>query len=92
VLISVIVADGNLITGNVIEEEAVDIATNTPTQVMANLNSLLGEHIGVDNINKGTVDATENWWGSPRGPGTQGATTVNGTGVSFTPWLTSPIP
>jgi Right handed beta helix region len=88
---------GTLITGNVINDEAVDIATNTPAQVNVHLNDILGiMRIGVDNIlttqNVGTVDATENWWGSPRGPGTQGATTVNGTGVSFTPWLISPIP
>jgi hypothetical protein len=87
---------GTLITGNVINNEAVDIATNTPAQVNVHLNDILGMRIGVDNIlttqKVGTVDATENWWGSPRGPGTQGATTVNGTGVFFTPWLISPIP
>jgi parallel beta-helix repeat protein len=84
---------GTVITGNVIDNEAVDIATNTPAQVNAHLNSLLGERIGVDNLDMdGTVDATENWWGSPGGPGTQGATTVNGTGVVFTPWLTRPNP
>jgi hypothetical protein len=32
-----------------------------------------------------------NWWGCPNGPGTGGCTTVKGTGVSFTPWLTHPI-
>ena len=26
-------------------------------------------NIGVDNIGTGTVDATENWWGCPDGPG-----------------------
>lgn len=86
---------GTVITGNVIDDEAVDIAANTPAQVNAHLNSLLGERIGVDNLNMnmvGTVDATENWWGSPGGPGTRGATTVNGTGVVFTPWLTRPNP
>jgi hypothetical protein len=83
---------GTVITGNVIDDEAVDIATNTPAQVNIHLNDLLGERIGVDNLNKGgTVDATENWWGSPRGPGTREATTANGPGVSFTPWLIRPI-
>ena len=71
--------------------KAVDIATNTPAQVNVHLNDLLGRQIGVDNLEEsGTVDAIENWWGSPRGPGTRGATTVNGTGVDFTPWLTRP--
>ncbi len=87
---------GTLITGNVINDEAVDIATNAPAQVNVHLNDLLGMRIGVDNIfttlnTVGTVDATENWWGSPGGPGARGATTVNGAGVSFTPWLKSPI-
>jgi hypothetical protein len=60
---------------------------------MCSLNDLLGEseNIGVDNIGAGTVDATENWWGSPGGPGEEGSTTVNGA-VSFTPWLRHPIP
>jgi hypothetical protein len=86
---------GTVISGNVIDDEAVDIATNTPAQVNVHLNDLLGENIGVDNISTdkvhGTVDATENWWGSPGGPGTEGATTVNGV-VFFTPWLSHPIP
>jgi parallel beta-helix repeat protein len=82
---------GTLISGNVIKREAVDIATNTPGQVNIHINNLLGGDIGVDNIGTGTVDATENWWGCPNGPGTGGCTTVNGTGVLFTPWLTHPI-
>jgi hypothetical protein len=66
---------------------------NTSAQVNVHLNDILGMRIGVDNLDQsGTVDATENWWGSPRGPGTLGATTVNGTGVVFTPWLTRPNP
>jgi hypothetical protein len=81
---------GTIISGNVIDDEAVDIATNTPAQVNVHLNNLLGGQIGVDNLDSGTVDATENWWGSPRGPGTGGATTVNGN-VSYTPWLSHPI-
>jgi hypothetical protein len=98
---------GTVISGNVIDDEAVDIATNTPalaslptntpTLVAIHLNDLLGgsKIIGVDNISPSedaTVDATENWWGSPVGPGKGEATTVNGTGVSYTPWLRHPIP
>src|SRR5271165_3059586 len=82
---------GTVISENVIDDEVVDIATKTPAQVNVHLNDLLGEKIGVDNIDTGTVDATENWWGCPGGPGTEEATTVNGTGVSFTPWLRHPI-
>jgi parallel beta-helix repeat protein len=87
---------GTVISGNVIDDEAEDIVTNTPALVAVHLNDLVGgsENIGVDNISTdkvhGIVDATENWWGSPGGPGEEGATTVNGA-VSFTPWLTHPI-
>jgi parallel beta-helix repeat protein len=81
---------GTIISGNVIDGEAEDIVTNTPALVAAHINDLLGGQIGVDNLGSGTVDATENWWGSPGGPGKQGATTTKGT-VSFTPWLIHPI-
>jgi hypothetical protein len=83
---------GTVISGNVIDDEAVDIATKTPAQVNVHLNDLLGEKIGVDNLGTGTVDATENWWGCPGGPGAEECTTVKGPGVFFTPWLTHPIP
>jgi hypothetical protein len=82
---------GTVISENVIDNEAEDIVTNTSALVAAHLNDLLGGQIGVDNRGSGTVDATENWWGSPGGPGKGGATTANGTGVSFTPWLRHPI-
>jgi len=81
---------GTVISGNVIDDEAEDIVTNTPALVAVHINDLLGGQVGVDNIGSSAVDATENWWGSPGGPGKQGATTVNGA-VSFTPWLTHPI-
>ena len=83
---------GTVISGNVITEEEEDVVANTPAQLNVHLNDLLGGRVGVDNPGKGTVDATENWWGSPGGPGTDGATTVKGPGVSFTPWLFYPIP
>jgi len=83
---------GTIITGNVIDDESVDIVTNTPAQVNVNLNDLLDGNIGVDNIGAGTVDATENWWGCPGGPGKRECTTVSGPGVIFTPWLRHPIP
>ncbi len=82
---------GTVISENVIDDEAVDIATKTPAQVNVHLNDLLGEKIGVDNLGTGTVDATENWWGSPGGPGVEEATSVSGPGVFFTPWLRYPI-
>jgi parallel beta-helix repeat protein len=82
---------GTVISGNVIDDEADDIVTNTPALVAVHINDLLGGQVGIDNIGSGAVDATENWWGSPGGPGKPGATTVKGNDVSSTPWLTQPI-
>jgi Right handed beta helix region len=83
---------GTVISGNVIENESVDLSANTPAEVDVHFNDLLGMKIGVDNIGAGTVDATENWWGSPRGPNSKGATTTEGSGISVSPWLSGPIP
>jgi hypothetical protein len=82
---------GTIISENVIDDEAVDIATNTPAEVNVHLNDLLDGKIGVDNIGTGTVDARENWWGCADGPGDKGCTNVKGPGIFFTPWLTQPI-
>jgi hypothetical protein len=85
------VAPGTVISQNVIDDEAIDIVTNTPSQVAVHLNDLLDGKIGVDNIGAGTVDATENWWGCPGGPGEEECTLISGPRVFFTPWLRHPI-
>lgn len=82
---------GTVISENVIENEAEDIAVNTPADVEVHLNELLGSDIGVDNLDKGTVNAVENWWGCARGPGAGGCAGVSGPGILFTPWLTQPL-
>jgi hypothetical protein len=66
-------------------------SVNGILSVSCGVPNLLGGDIGVDNIGTGTVDATENWWGCPNGPGTGGCTTVKGTGVFFTPRLRHPM-
>ena len=38
-----------------------------------------------------TVDATEDWWGCPNGPGSRGCSSASGSGIVFNPWLTKPI-
>jgi hypothetical protein len=91
-LFGVVGITGTVISGNVIYNERDDIVTNTPAKVDVHLNDLLGARVGLANIGLGAVDATENWWGSPGGPGTRGATAVSGSGVNVTPWLTFPIP
>jgi parallel beta-helix repeat protein len=86
---------GTVIVQNTIKNEQVDIATNNGGVVDAHLNNLLGKFfgkvIGVDNLGAGSVNATVNWWGCPKGPGAPGCTTVAGTDVTFAPWLTAPV-
>ena len=72
---------GNTVTGNTIQHEAVDIAVRTEasTQIDIHLNDLLGGGIGVANQGSGTVNATQNYWGCPKGgPGAPGCSTVSG--------------
>lgn len=57
-------------------------------------NDLLGDEFGLDASGfTGTVNATENWWGHPSGPGGDGVDEATGVGsnvtanVEFDPWL-----
>jgi Right handed beta helix region len=86
---------GTVISQNVIRDEDVDIAVNTPAEVDIHLNDLLGDKIGVADVCAfdkatvctGTIDATENYWGCVRGPNKDGCTTTSGSNIRFTPWL-----
>jgi parallel beta-helix repeat protein len=89
---------GTIISQNVIRDEDVDIAVNTPAEVDIHLNDLLGGKFGVadvcalDNgagapVCTGSIDATENFWGCPGGPGDKGCTTTSGSNIRFTPSL-----
>jgi parallel beta-helix repeat protein len=87
---------GTIISQNVIENEQVDIAVNTPAAVDPHYNDLLGGDIGVANVCAldnaactGKIVATYNYWGCPTGPGTGTCSTTSGSGITFTPWLTS---
>lgn len=82
---------GTIVSQNVIEDESVGIAFKAPKGRMdAHLNNFLGMGIGVDNLGSGLLDATENWWKCPGGPGASGCLTVSGSNVWYTPWLTVP--
>jgi hypothetical protein len=91
---------GTIISQNVIRDEDVDIAVNTPAEVDIHLNDLLGEAIGVADVCAldkskactGSIDATENYWGCSAGPGGGECSTVSGADIRFTPWLRNPIP
>ncbi|HYK34894.1 right-handed parallel beta-helix repeat-containing protein [Alloacidobacterium sp.] len=86
---------GTVISYNVIRDEDVDIAINTPAEADIHLNDLGGGKIGVADvcafdkasICKGSINATENYWGCPNGPGAAGCATVSGSDISFAPWL-----
>lgn len=83
---------GTVIAENAISNEQVDIAVNSSAPVDAHLNNLLGKKIGIDNLGKGAVNAAVNYWGCATGPGTKGCTSVVGTRVTSTPFLTSAVP
>jgi parallel beta-helix repeat protein len=89
---------GTIISQNVIRDEDVDIAVNTPAEVDIHLNDLLGGKIGVADVCNfdngagspfctGSIDATENYWGCHAGPDGKGCTTASGSDILFTPWL-----
>jgi hypothetical protein len=83
---------GTLISQNVIDHEAFEVALNTPAEVGIHLNNFLDDTVGVDNLGTGTANATENWWACPRGPGgAEECANVGGPGVLFTPWLRVPF-
>lgn len=89
---------GTVISGNVIRDEEVDIAVNTPSEVDIHLNDLGGGQIGIADvcaydsatICTGSIQAALNYWGCQRGPGSRGCTTVSGSDISYVPWLQQP--
>jgi hypothetical protein len=81
---------GTTISQNVIEREDVAIAVKTASTVDVHFNSLANHRTGVANLDGGTVDATENWWGCAHGPARPGCSTVSGS-VEYTPWLAHPL-
>jgi hypothetical protein len=83
---------GTIISGNSIQSKSVGIAIKTTARVQVHPNSLLGLDTGLANLGAGTVGATGNWWGCDGGPGAQGCSKAQGTGVDFTPRLVTPIP
>jgi parallel beta-helix repeat protein len=81
-------ASGTIISGNTINNEMLDVVVNTPTSVDVHFNNLLGKNaFGVQNSNAGgTVNATQNFWGCPKGPPTKGCSQiVPSTGITVFP-------
>ncbi len=83
---------GTVISQNVFDDEAIDVAFKAPSgQISVHLNDFDTKGIGVDNLGAGIVNATYNWWHCPAGPGAGRCTTVAGSEVISSPWLTSPF-
>jgi len=90
---------GTIISQNVILDEDVDVAVNTPAEVDIHLNDLQGGKLGVADVCAldgshactGSIDATENYWGCSAGPGGPGCTTFNAPRILYTPWLKKPV-
>lgn len=87
---------GTIIDGNTIFQEALDIALKIPASasgtgpdVQAHLNNL-ARPVGVQNSGTARVDATEDWWSCPNGPGFPGCSTISGSGIVFNPPLKTP--
>lgn len=81
---------GTVITQNTVKDEDIDIAVATSGGVTARFNSLF-DAVGVTNLAPGSVDATLNWWKCSGGPAANGCSTVTGSGILTTPWLTKPF-
>ncbi|MDP9038975.1 MAG: right-handed parallel beta-helix repeat-containing protein [Acidobacteriota bacterium] len=78
-----------LVTSNVIEREDIDVAFSNADRLDLHLNDLLGRKVGVANLNSsGAVNATENYWGCDKGPGTSDCSSIaGGAAVTYIPWL-----
>ncbi len=82
---------GTVVEQNIFDNEAIDIGFTAPagSQLDAHFNNF-ARGTGIDKGGAGPVDATENWWGCSTAPGGKHCATIQGSGVSFTPWLTAP--
>lgn len=84
---------GTVISQNVFDDETIDVAFKAPRgQANVHLNNFSTRGVGVENLGTGSVDATDNWWHCPSGPGGKGScASANGPKVMTSPWLSSPF-
>lgn len=87
---------GTVITLNVISSEQLAVGVNTPAELDVHFNTFPGGQVGVANDCTldggpctGSIDATDNYWGCSTGPGTTGCSTVSGSAILSTPWLST---
>ncbi|HEV2322913.1 MAG TPA: right-handed parallel beta-helix repeat-containing protein [Terracidiphilus sp.] len=83
---------GLVISQNTFDKEAIDVGFSAPSGELTVHFNDFSAGTAIDNMNTATVDATENWWNCPSGPGGRGrCATVMGSGVTTSPWLFSPF-
>jgi len=81
---------GTVIAQNTFSSEVADITFNGPAGLIAvHLNSFSGIETGVAAESTGGIDASQNWWGCPTGPGTTGCSTTTGSNIYAPSWLPS---
>ena len=84
---------GNMIIGNAVQGESVDVAVHMPAQLQVEFNSLGGNGNGVANLGIGSVLAAQNFWSCPNGPTIPGSCSLAlGSNIQTAPWLTMQLP
>jgi len=96
---SVAPMSGTLIVQNTFSQEIFDVIVKVPLasadsgpQTQIHLNDFEAHDTGVSNLGTAKIDATQNWWGCPAGPGERGCATVSGDAITVNPWLSRPLP
>ncbi len=82
---------GTVVSRNSVSKEDIDVLVgNNATDAHVTLNNLSGKSaVGIANTGSGTVSATNNYWGCPKGPNISGCSTTAGTVIS-SPFLSKP--
>ncbi len=78
------------IMGNTIDNEAYGVVMNNPGSMDVHMNNLPDTGVGLTNSGKGNMNGSSNYFGCSTGPGTSGCSSVSATGVTSSPFLSSP--
>ena len=91
-IVTVAPISGTMIAGNTFSSEGAGIVFNAPAgTVFAHLNNFSPNSNGVVTEGPGYVDASQNWWGCPAGPGAAGCASTAGSSVWTPSWLQMPF-
>lgn len=91
-IFSMAAVTGTVVSENTFANEAIDIGFTAPAGVQLNVHfNDFSRGIAIDNFGAAAVDATENFWNCAEGPGANHCSTIQGSNVTFTPWLAWPF-